>query len=119
MKSSSIKMAKEHGIKSPREYRDILIHEWFIPKHLLSLDLSLNNRIINSKLLKEYINDGELRFQKKSYSVVWLSGPREVNNNTNAILSFRWSELLDIGYVLVKVYREDNMVNAIPYMENT
>jgi hypothetical protein len=103
MKSSSLKIAKEYGIKSPREYRDKLIHEWHI-------DSDHFNNVYTHCFLKEFvtsnvfdsIKDGEMVYDGCSYSVIWITGPKSIKNYPRCLLSFRWSVPLNCGYVLIK-----------------
>lgn len=105
MKSSSLALAQKWGIKSPREYRDKLIHEFYIegtlyPEEARATDCWFVQ--ITSQKLKERIVNGEFLFQGDQYSVVWVNSPTTVYKGTKALLSFRWSKVLNRGYVLIK-----------------
>lgn len=105
MNSSSLKICIEAGIPSPREYRDALIHEWYLsPIHAEKL-VTYILLSIKTKELDKRIEDGEFYIEDKKYSVVWIDRPTEVYNNDWALLSFRFCKYLQIGYVLVKVLK--------------
>jgi len=102
MKSSSLKLMTEVGISNPREYRDMLIHDWFVPPEIKErLDLFFI-AMSDSDELMYAINDGEVKVNGKNYSVIWIQSPETVYKNDKALMSFRYCRYLQRGYVLVK-----------------
>ena len=115
MRSSSLKMIKDNNIPSPRDYRDQLIHEWFLPQKYID-----KFEVYQIRTVKGYCLDttnGLIHWKDREYNVVWLSGPKSVKVNSMAIISFRYCSLLEIGYALIKVFREDDNPVNIPMLE--
>lgn len=102
MKSSSIKMVMEHGIKEPRVYRDQLIHDFFIPKEIAERlsKFYLSREAFDS--VYDDIHDGELEEQGKIYHVVWIHHPESCRKHGKVEISFRYCQLLDCGYALIR-----------------
>lgn len=104
MKSSSLKMLKGE-IPSPREYRDTLVHEWYLPDWITAEHLSaFFVRTLPASTLNNIIKDGEIIVAERSYSVIWLNGPAKIRRNGMCIMSFRYCKHLRSGYVLIKEY---------------
>jgi len=104
LRSSSLKMVIEHGIKSPKKYRDSLIHDWHIPEEYKS---HLLNHFIAKDLvvtLRNKIVDGELTVGNHIYEVIWVHRPESIykSDDKYALLSFRYCKYLECGYVLIK-----------------
>lgn len=102
MRSSSLKLLLNAGIESPRDFRDKLIHEWFLlpeeSKHLDEYFLTA----IPAKDFFELINEGELEWKNFLYQVIWIHKPVTVKHSGKAIVSFRYCKMLGCGYALVK-----------------
>lgn len=102
LKSSSLKMATIHGIEHPKEYRDAVIHEWYLLPHILKhLHLYFLAKEKGSNL-RNVIKNGELIVGNHSYSVIWLNRPEKCYNEEYCLLSFRYCTHLECGYVLIK-----------------
>jgi hypothetical protein len=103
MKSSSIKLALEAGIPNAREYRDALIHEWYLqPQYSEKLDIYVLRETTPEKLFF-HLKDGELLVNGKSYSVTWINGTRACREANYLLVSLRYCRHLERGYALVKV----------------
>ena len=105
-----MKLMNEQGIPSPREYRDKLIHDWWLePQIHTKLERYFLLRA-KPAIIFEAIENGELTVHKRNYSVVWINRPsyiRNLDNLPNAtgwvLMSFRYCKYLRCGYVLIKV----------------
>lgn len=108
MKSSSLRtfiLAKHPGITSPREYRDMLIHEWILPEWIQVEHLEQYFvKKIDAPCLFDIIINGEIIVGGNSYSVIWLNGPARIRADGMALMSFRFCKHLKTGYVLIKRY---------------
>lgn len=113
MKSSSIKLAKTLGIESPKEYRDTLIHEWFIAKEFADrLEVYILRRL-ESAILFELIKDGEIILGKHTYSVIWLTRPSTARKAEFVLLSLRFCPILKCGYALVKTVVGESTIELL------
>lgn len=115
MKSSSLKMV-EAGITNPREYRDALIHDWFLDgKYVKHLDIHVLRETPPSQFFF-HLKDGELIVKGKSYSVVWINSPTMCREVPIILVSLRYCKYLDRGYALVKILRDSNK-HEFPQLE--
>lgn len=120
MRSSSLKMVMQHGIKSPQKYRDALIHEWYVPEeykqHLQQHFLVREAGGVLSNRIKE----GTITVGSYIYEVVWIHKPQTVYKERYALLSFRYCKYLNCGYALIKKYeQETGMPDVIPMIDYT
>lgn len=113
MKSSSIKeLVKQHPSISPRVYRDILIHEWHIPPEYKDILWMHEIYKIPSSILMNKVDEGTIIWKQRVFYITWISGPRTIRINENAIISFRFCTKLRSGYALIKVWdRESSQDN--------
>ena len=114
MKSSSIQMVKS-GIESPKEYRDSIIHDWYLPnkyKQHLSMYILAEAKVIE---FFKHSNDGELLIKGKKYSITFIHSPEKLRKNTYCLISLRYSDLLERGYALVKVLEGNGQFNPLEY----
>lgn len=96
----------EAGIANPREYRDALIHDWFLrPDYIKHLDLHILRETKPADFFF-HAKDGELKVQNKSYSIVWVNSPALIRQAKLALVSLRYCKYLDRGYALVKVLQD-------------
>lgn len=116
MRSSSLKELIAAGIESPREYRDLLIHDWHLPEEARELVQVYFFAKEDIEMLKKKINNGTFQLDNKSYHITWIHRPETVFKAAFALLSFRYCSYLDCGYVLIKVLDEQNAPN-FPYVE--
>ena len=102
MRSSSLKLAIEHGIASPKIYRDSLIHDWFLD------DISRNTLEVffqakeYSSELQDHIRNGAFLVNEKEYHITWIHRPETIFKAEFALMSFRYCRHLNCGYVLIK-----------------
>lgn len=114
MKSSSLKIIRDmYPDISARAYRDTLIHEWHIPEEYKPIIWLLETVKIHTHTLRVFNNDGIIKYKQRKFNITWISGPRTVDKNTYALVSFRWCDKLQAGYVLIKAYIEDGIDNNI------
>lgn len=115
MKSSSLKLAKELGLDNPREYRDALIHDWYLaPQFIEKLDIYILRESTPEKFFFN-LKDGEVKVKGKLYSVTWCNSPVEVRQANFLLLSLRYCRHLERGYVLVKVLKGDTQYDTLEY----
>lgn len=114
MKSSSLlgittmESLKRLGITSPREYRDALIHEWYLDnRYICGLNVFFLRKLKPAVLL-DTIKNGEFIHQGKSYSVTWISKPETIRKADWCLSSFRFCPYLNTGYVLIKSLKGDH-----------
>lgn len=104
------------GIPNPREYRDALIHDFHLDaKHQKFLKQYFLAEAMTRDLFM-HIKDGELHIKKKSYSVIWIEPPSKVRDASVALVSLRWCDHLNRGYVLVKILRGDGQFSSLEYV---
>jgi len=94
----------EHGIKEPHKYRDMLIHDWFLNDEIKKQLEEFTIKIIYTKMLFDRIKDGEIELGQKVYQIIWIHKPETIRKNERAVISFRFSGLLNCGYALIKKY---------------
>lgn len=120
MRSSSLKLALEHGIAQPKLYRDNLIHEWFLD----DLDRDRLDSFFQAKEysaeLKDHIKNGCFYIGNKEYQITWIHRPETIYKAEFALLSFRYCKYLQCGYVLIKVLTGDCAAdfNFVTYPED-
>lgn len=102
MRSSSLFLAVKHHIPSPREYRDTLIHEWYIPQKYKDYLQAFFQRKCSASDLLAIVRDGEITIDGQHYAITWVNSPTKIKENGMAILSFRRCRFLGAGYVLAK-----------------
>ena len=102
MRSSSLKQLLDSGIKSPRDFRDKLIHDWFLTfEETKYLDEYVLTALPVSEFF-ELIREGEISWGKFTYQIIWVHKPATVRQSGKAIVSFRYCRMLGCGYALVK-----------------
>lgn len=102
MRSSSLKALLNVGVRSPREFRDKLIHEWFLT---LEETKYLDEHLLAAIPVEEFfplIKNGEILYGKFIYQIVWVHKSGTVKQSGKAIVSFRFCRMLGCGYALVK-----------------
>lgn len=102
MRSSSLKELLSAGIESPREYRDMLIHEWHLTEEARDIVQVYFFAKESSAELKARINNGVFKLDNKDYHITWIHRPETVFKGPFALLSFRYCSYLHCGYVLIK-----------------
>lgn len=102
MKSSSLNLITKHGIKNPAEYRDTLVHSWYLSDETSSKLEVFFQRKLETDMLFRMIRDGEITVGRKEYSVIWIDSPLKIRKVRDALISFRYCPLLKCGYALVK-----------------
>lgn len=106
MKSSSLRLLEE-GIENPREYRDMLIHDWFLRSDYADkLEIHILKETKPSELFFHLSDDGELLIRGRSYSVTWINSPAKVREAEFALVSLRFCKFLNRGYALIKVLQD-------------
>jgi hypothetical protein len=114
MKSSSLKML-DAGIANPREYRDMLVHDWFIREDYIKfLDIYLLRETTPAKLFF-HMKDGELKVGGKYYSITWLNSPAKIRESGVVLVSLRYCRFLERGYALVKILQGDSEFPTLEY----
>lgn len=115
MKSSSIAMYMG-GIKSPKDYRDSIIHDWYLPnnyKRSLSMFMLVET---TAEAFFAHSKDGELTINGKQYSITFINSPEALKKNTLVLLSIRYSDYLHRGYVLAKcLINPEKSFNKLEY----
>lgn len=114
MKSSSIKLV-DAGIPNPSNYRDSLIHDWYLKdeyKDKLSIFIL---RETTKELFFFNVKDGELLVQGKQYSITWVSSPSACREHTFLLVSLRYCPHLDRGYALVQVLKGNGQYETLEY----
>jgi hypothetical protein len=105
MKSSSLKLV-EAGIPNPREYRDAIIHDWYLNEdHIKHLDLHILRETRPSDFFF-HVKDGELKVKGRSFSVIWVNSPAIIREAAFILISLRYCKHLERGYALVKVLKD-------------
>jgi len=103
MRSSSLKLLLKAGVENPREYRDKVIHEWFLTSEEIKYLTYYSLRSIPiEKFFNSIDEDGELWHNEYNYQLVWIHKPESVRQSGLAIVSFRFCDMLNCGYALVK-----------------
>jgi len=102
MRSSSLKSLAEQGIRSPREYRDSLIHDWYLKEETINYLEEYLLRSVSAENLFEMVIDGEIQLGKHKYQLIWIHKPASVRQTGKAIVSFRYCKFLNCGYALVR-----------------
>lgn len=102
MRSSSLKLALKHGIKSPKLYRDNLIHNWFLTdEDRQHLEVFFQAKEYSEEL-ENHIRNGAYYIGEKEYQITWVNKPETIFHAEYALLSFRYCSLLRCGYVLIR-----------------
>lgn len=116
MKSSSIKLAKEAGINNAREYRDALIHDWYLSPIFAEKLVVFIQRETPSKELFTRMKDGEIKIGGNTYSIVWINHPTEIKKKySHALVSLRYCKHLERGYILVKALQGSGVFPELVY----
>lgn len=104
MKSSSLKLVGQ-GISNPSDYRDALIHEWYLRKEYATNLAMYMLKETPIELFQANSKDGELTVQGKKYSITWIHSPSKIKkaDTKRLLVSIRYCRDLDRGYVLVKL----------------
>lgn len=104
MKSSSLKLIKDAGVASPSEYRDNLIHNWYLSEEYSKhLTMHILRETESLDFFKHFSKDGELQVKEHFYSVTWINSPATIRKNKYCLVSLRYCPYLGRGYALVKV----------------
>lgn len=115
MKSSSLRQMVKDGTLSPRDYRDALIHDWYLTdeykKHLLMYMLAETT----PEEFFAHTKDGELFLGDRSYSITYIHSPAILRKADYLVLSLRYCEKLQRGYVLVKVLEGNGQFKQLEY----
>lgn len=117
MRSSSLKLAVEHGVKSPRAYRDSLIHDWFLPEDSREYLENYFQALEYSDELKDHIKNGVFLVGTKEYQITWVHKPETIYSGHIAIMSFRYCRLLKCGYVLIKLFSGEENITDFNFVE--
>lgn len=117
MRSSSLKIATEHGVSSPRAYRDALIHDWFLSNEDKCTLETFFLAKEYSQELKDHIKNGAFWIDNKEYHITWIHKPETVFKAEFALLSFRYCKLLNCGYVLIKELSPEDNPNSFNFVE--
>lgn len=115
MKSSSLKLL-DAGIEKPREYRDAIIHDWYLSSTYVS---HLETHILRETRPSEFyfhMRDGELIVKGRSYSVIWINSPASIKEVPYILISLRYCRYLERGYALVKILK-DSSKHEFPKLE--
>jgi hypothetical protein len=115
MKSSSIRLAEQAGIPNAREYRDALIHEWYLQPHFADNLEIFVLRVTEPKDLFFHIRDGELLIGGRSYSITWVNGAKHCREANELLVSLRYCRYLERGYALVKLCVGDHNHERLEY----
>lgn len=105
MKSSSLKLI-DAGIHNPREYRDALIHDWYL---CIDYVQHLETYVLRETMPSEFyfhLKDGELLVKGRSYSVIWVNSPAAIKEVPYILISLRYCKYLERGYALVKILKD-------------
>lgn len=114
MKSSSLVHLENNVLfqsleVSAREFRDSLIHNFYIPrKYTELLNVFLLRRGIPEDVISRINNYGELSLGEQDYSVVWMQSPNKIFKSEFAVCSFRYCNLLRCGYVLIREWKDED-----------
>lgn len=105
------------GIVNPSDYRDALIHTWYLRQEYAN---NLEVYILCETTVGEFIanqKDGELTIRGKKYSITWISSPAKINKSESRrlLVSIRYCRELDRGYALVKLLEGDGQFNVLEY----
>lgn len=104
MRSSSLKLLLDSRIEHPREYRDRLIHEWYLKKEDTEFLEVFIMQYYSIEVFLAKVIDDEIRLGTKKYQIIWVHRPQTVKKSGTAVISFRYCNLLDCGYALIKKY---------------
>src|SRR5260221_6445973 len=102
MRSSSLKLLNNSGIDHPREFRDKLIHEWYLQWEEIKY---LDEHLLTAIPIEEFfskIKEGEIQWGRFTYQIIWIQKPESIKKSGLAIVSFRFCKFLNCGYALVK-----------------
>lgn len=101
MRSSSLKLLQSE-VDNPREFRDKIIHDWFLTSEEVR---HLHKHLLSAIPVEEFfdkIEHGQIQHGDYAYQVVWIHKAASVKKSGKAIVSFRYCKFLNCGYALVK-----------------
>lgn len=114
MKSSSLQMM-DAGIPDPRDYRDNIIHEWYLTQNYIE---KLSIYILRETPKEEFffnVHDGELKVKGKLYSITWNNSPSKCREAKILLVSLRYCPFLDRGYALVRILKGNTQYQQLEY----